>query len=256
MLQTSKVRSRIGCSITALGTGTGCSIQDSIKGTAETVQKEIVVPIWKTAVVQGLLNISQFVVNRLAYEAAVMVATGGPGQDSLFYGKSISDGWKDFGLEIAGKAVEELNDQTNEALGTKFNICAPSGSIFALGLAIGIQQKYQPKKPRCDITEVVNNWGSFTSEVYSTITDPDKASEVILSKFAESLKPGRNELSSARILNSEISRLIELAKETDAKDRQATRTLKDVTDPGSGKVTTPGKIVEDDFLTKESLFPF
>src|SRR3989338_11131337 len=93
-------QSRIGCSITALGTGTGCSIQDSIKGTAETVQKEIVVPIWKTAVVQGLLNISQFVVNRLAYKAAVMVATGCPGQDSLFYGKSISVGCKDFGLEI------------------------------------------------------------------------------------------------------------------------------------------------------------
>jgi len=239
-----------GCDTTVLGTGLGCGIQESIVGVSKTVEEKVIIPIWKLALVQGLLDVSQFVVNRLAYESAVMVATGGPGQDSLFYGKSAVDGWSDFGLEIAGKAVEELNDGANEALGTKFDICAPSGSIFTLGLAIGLQQQYQPnKKPRCDINEVINNWGSFTSEVYSTISDPDKASQAILSKFAESLRPGRNELSASIKLNNEISRAVGEKKQLEANAR-FTRDFKPVKDPVTGKITTPPGAIEQDFLSK------
>ncbi|MBI5369664.1 hypothetical protein HZA85_00510 [Candidatus Uhrbacteria bacterium] len=226
-------------------------IGQQIKDVATILGDRIVQPTFKIALVQGLLNISQFVVNRLAYEAALIVANGGPGQGSLFYKKSALQGFKEFGLEAAGEAVADLSDALNSSLGTKFDLCLPPGAGFTLGLQIGIAQKYQPQKPRCDINEVVNNWSSFVSDAYSTVTDPDKASHAILSKFAESLQPGRNELSASVKLNIELQKEVAEKKQAEITERTTEKpAVKDVKDPVTGKTKTPAKVAENDFLDK------
>ncbi len=224
-------------------------IGQSIKNVAQILGDRIVKPTFKIALVQGLLNISQFVVNRLAYEAALIVANGGPGQGSLFYNKSVGEGFAEFGLEVAGEAVADLSDALNSGLGTKFDLCLPPGAGFTLGLQIGIQQKYQPKKPRCDILEVTSNWGNFISDAYSTAKDPEKANKAILSKFAESLQPGRNELSASIKLNIEVAGKVEEKKQLEKAERLASD-IKDVKNPVTKKTETPKNVVEQDFLDK------
>lgn len=221
----------------------------SIKDTATILGDRIVSPTFRIALIQGLLNISQFVVNRLAYEAALVVANGGPGQGSLFYGKSAGEGFAEFGLEVAGQSVAELSDAVNSSLGTKFDLCVPSGSLFSLSLQLGIKQKYQPEKPRCDIMEVIDNWDSFVSDAYSSVTDPEKIQSAIISKFAESLQPGRNELSAAVTFNLKVDQEVSQKKQLEKEERLA-QNLKDVKDPVTKKTETPNKVVEEDFLDK------
>lgn len=220
----------------------------AIKDTASVLKDRVITPTFGIALLQGLLNIGQFVTNRLAFEAAMYVANGGIGQDSLFYETSLLGGIGRLSTQAAGEAVAELSDALNSSLSTRFDLCLPPGSPFTLSLAIGIKQKYQPRPPRCDILEVANRWGDFVAETWSTATSPEKAQTAILSKLAESAAPGRNELSAAIKLN------IEVTKEANEKQRlgeleQSSQDTKDVVDSVTGKVKTPHKAVEDSFFT-------
>ena len=222
----------------------------SIKETARVLGDRIVKPTFKAALVQGLLNISQFVVNRMAYEAALLVANGGPGEGSLFYKTSALEGFSKFGLEVAGEAVAELTDSLNSSLGTSLDLCLrPDFGSF--GLQLGIAQKYQPQKPRCDILEVADNWGSFVSDTISVVEDPNKINSAITAKFAESLAPGRNELSASIRLNIAVTESVEEKKQAEIRERTTEKpAVKDIKDPTTRQTKTPAKVVENDFLDK------
>ncbi len=222
---------------------------DAIGEVLDTIGKKIASPAFRVALVQSLMNLSRFVLDRLAYEAAVAVASGGPGEGSLFYNKTPAEAFGQLGLEAAGEAVATMSDLTGD-LGYKFNLCSPDG-ILQLALAIGIKQKYQPSAPRCDILEVGKAWGSFFTNIYQTVTDPEAIQEAVLSKFAESLKPGQNEISAALRTNIAIdgkvreAKLLELMGIT--KDE-----YKPVTDFITGDVKTPSATVTEDFHKKLS----
>jgi hypothetical protein len=221
---------------------------EAIKELSGILSDKIIKPVFNVAIVQGLLNISQFVVNRLAYEAALFVANGGPAQGSLFYKESVSDGFAKFGLEIAGEAVAVSSETLTELLGAKYDFCAPPPSV-TFGLQIGIAQKYKPPTPRCDILEVTANWGSFVSDIYDTATDSDIAHKAILSKFAESLQPGRNELSAAAKFTFGVTGAVHEKQLLETQERLASD-FKPVQNSVTKDIETPKSILELDFLDK------
>ncbi|MEK6616579.1 MAG: hypothetical protein AABZ32_10795, partial [Bacteroidota bacterium] len=141
-----------------------------------------------------------------------------------------------------------MSETLESGLGLKLGACLPPPD-FTLALQLGIAQRYKPQKPRCDAKEFYNNWSSFVSEVGSAM-DPDQANKAILSKFAESLQPGRNELSAAVKINYEIAREVDQTKMLELEARKAEKAVKAVKDPVTGQTTTPSKVVEEDFLDK------
>ncbi|MBI2474979.1 hypothetical protein HYV69_00975 [Candidatus Uhrbacteria bacterium] len=223
-------------------------IGESVKESMKILNEKVATPAWKIALVQGLLDIGKFVTNRLAYESALIIANGGIGQGSMFYKKGIGEGFADFGKEVAGEAVAELSEGLESGLGLKLGACLPPPD-FTLALQLGIAQRYKPQKPRCDIDEVLNNWENFASEIQSAM-DPDQANKAILSKFAESLQPGRNELSAAVKINYEVARQVDEKKNASILEQLRSNALKPVKDPTTGQTTTPSTFVEDDFITK------
>ncbi|MBI5793591.1 hypothetical protein HZA87_00685, partial [Candidatus Uhrbacteria bacterium] len=222
--------------------------QDAIGEVLDTISKKIASPAFRVAIIQALMNLSRFVLDRLAYEAAVAIASGGAGEESLFNQKTPADAFAQLGLEAAGEAVASLSDLTSGALGVKFNLCDPSVSnpLLGLALSIGIKQKYQPTTPRCDILKVGAAWGSFFSNAYQTISDPDALQEAVLSEFAKSLKPGKNELSATLRVNIAIDgkvreqKLLELMGITKSD-------YKPVSDFLTGNIKTPADTLQKDF---------
>ena len=222
-----------------------------LKNNLKTVGEKIVSPVFRVALIQALLNLSQFVLNRLAYEAAVAIASGGIGQESMFYKTEPADAFAQLGLEVAGEAVGLLSDLSSEELGVEFNLCNPGENkpILGLALAIGIKQKYQPEEPKCDILEVGANWEGFISDAVTTITDPEARQEAILGKFAESLKPGKNELSASLRLNIAINQKVHEQKMLQFLQRNESD-YKNVTDFITGNVKTPSETLQKDFENK------
>jgi hypothetical protein len=159
-----------GACLTAGGTPATCP-PTGIKESLAVIGDKIVGPAFRVALMQMLLNLSQFVLDRLAYEAAVAIASGGVGEGSLFYEQTPSDAFAQLGLEVAGEAVGSLVELNADQLGIQFDLCDP-GAALQLALAIGIKQQYQPTAPKCDILEVMDNWQSFTSNITETITHP------------------------------------------------------------------------------------
>lgn len=233
-----------GSCLTAGATPAVCPAT-GVKNALEVVGEKIVGPRFRVALIQMLLNLSQFVLDRLAYEAAVMIASGGPGETSLFYEQTPSDAFAQLGLEVAGEAVGALTQLNARELGIEFDLCDP-GNALQLALAIGIKQQYQPTAPKCDILEVIDNWDSFTSNIAQTLTDPEARQEAILQKFAESLKPGRNELSASLRLNIAINQKVYEARTTQFLER-VSGDYKDVRSYLTGVIHTPSDILQKNF---------
>lgn len=110
-----------GAIISALKTASGacpgltpCPPKGAAEG-LETADDKLLKPALQTALLSVLLNVVQFALDRLAYEAAVAIASGGEGQSELFYSDKPGEAWKKFGLDIAGEAIGQLSDVTDAA---------------------------------------------------------------------------------------------------------------------------------------------
>src|SRR3989339_112761 len=237
-----------GSCLTAGATPATCP-PTGIKKSLEVVGGKIVSPAFRIALIQALLNLSQFVANRLAYEAAVYIASGGPGEDSMFYQREPVDAWKDFGLDIAGEAVGSISELSSKDLGIEFNLCQPSNPSLQLALAIGIKQKYKPAEPKCDILEVGKNWTKIYTNFIQTLEDPDALQKAVLTKFAETLKPGKNELSATLRINIAIDQKVHEQKLLKFLQQNQNQ-YKSVKDFITGNVKTPSETLQGEFESK------
>ncbi len=237
-----------GCAIVSPG-ASACPAT-GLKNNLATVGDKIAAPAFRIALIQMLLNLSQFVLNRIAYEAAVAIASAGTGQETLFYNKEPKEAWKNFGLEFAGEAVGSFSEGIlSEELGIEFNLCDPGATnpLIDFSLAVGIKQKYSPDEPKCDILEVGANWEGFFSDAYNNVTDPKARQEAILTKFAESLKPGKNELSATLRINLAINQKVHEQKMLQLTQQTSSEGYKNVTDFITGDVKTPNSTMQRNF---------
>ena len=224
--------------------------QGAVAEVSESIWDKIISPSSRMIMVKSLMNVAQFVTNRLAYEAAMLVANGGPGQGSMFYKKSPGDAFKDFGLDVAGEAIGNLNDVLKEGLGTNFNLCAPTSPLIRLNLQIGIKQAYTPAKPRCDWDQISQNWQKITTDTMLAINDKDAANNTLLQRFAAGLRPGNNELGASIGLAFTIDNKVQEVKTqkyTEMLSRIPIGGIGDVKDIVTGTVKTPAAIVDRQF---------
>ncbi|KKW31330.1 MAG: hypothetical protein UY76_C0060G0005 [Candidatus Uhrbacteria bacterium GW2011_GWA2_52_8d] len=217
-------------------------LMESLRSIGDKIQG----PTFRLAMIQALMNLVQFVTDRLAYEAAVAIASGGPGEDSLFYNQTPADAFKQLGLEVAGEAVGSISELSSSKLGIEFNLCQPGG-LLDLALALGIKQKYQPTAPKCDILEVGKNWKEFGAKIYQTFLDPEARQEAILSKFAETLRPGSNELTATLRINIAIDQKVHEQKLLQFLGRSDSEGFPDVKDLVTGNIKTPAATLQENF---------
>ncbi|MCX6715182.1 MAG: hypothetical protein NTX72_05215 [Candidatus Uhrbacteria bacterium] len=222
------------------------------KGVSETSKSlwdKIITPSLKMVAVKALIDFVSFASNRIAYEAAVYVANGGPGEGSMFYNKSASDAFLGFGKDMGGQAFADLSDITKSSFG--LDLCVPPDPFIRLNLQLSIKQNYTPTKPRCDFDSVTTKWGQIVSDASSLLSnDKDARDKFLFNKLSEGLRPGNNQLGAS-------IGFLQLTNETAQRNSQ-TKTAEqigsipiggftNVHDLVTGKTTTPAAIVSKQF---------
>ncbi len=99
-----------------------------------------------------------YMLNTFAYDTATWLASGGEGQQPMFF----TEGWGEYLTNLldssAGKFLEKLGNNSWLSL----NLCTPSlGLKISIGLGLGNLRR--PKPPDCTITKMIKNWQNMAN---------------------------------------------------------------------------------------------
>ncbi len=196
------------------------------------------------AIFTAIVNLLTFAANRLAYDAAVMLASGGADEQPLIEFRSPEAFFADYTSAVAGEAIGQLNaiNASNGVL-TNFNLCAPDAQII-LALKLGIKSSFRRPEPRCDFNEVKTNWKGFLAQV--AVDNPSDLikNEVILLQLKDAFDPQVNQFSVGLQLYSDILGQSKLNADIFTSKLLMNGPTKDVVDVITGNVKTPASMID------------
>lgn len=108
-------------------------------------------------------NALNMYMQKLSYDLATELATGGPGGKPQFRIKSIGDASQDALEAAGGEFLGELTSKGFDDLG--INLCAPTTPEIKLTLSLALIDQEAPPKPKCNWNEVKKNWGEFGDNI-------------------------------------------------------------------------------------------
>lgn len=120
--------------------------------------------------------------NKIAYDTATYIGSGGRGQKPLF----ITEDWGTYLTNIADSAAGDFLEQLGrdpEFFG-RFNLCEPSADI-KLTIGLGLVKQQRPREPVCTFTKMKENW------------EQELTRDDFLYRFSDMFTPGGNDLSIA-----------------------------------------------------------
>ena len=95
---------------------------------------------------------------QFAYDMANFLSSGNEGQKPMFY----TDGWGAYLKNTADKAAGTFLEEYGKSSPVAFNLCNPNiGARIQIGL--GMAEKFNPSKPDCTFTQMLNNWDAELS---------------------------------------------------------------------------------------------
>ena len=179
--------------------------------------------------------------NTIAYDTATWLASGGKGQQPLFYTQGWGEYLKDLADSAAGNFIERLGGDWLD-----FNVCNPSLPSLKRKIGLGLAQIKRPRRPDCSVTEMVKNWDQ-------AIQDPD-----FLPKFSEIFDPYRNDIGISFSIFEQYNAEKQAAITEGTKDREEGGGFKGIVDAISGIIKTPANLVKEwatEALVKKSYEP-
>ncbi len=212
--------------------------------TKNEIETQIQKPL-SVALIQILLNLISFVANRLAYDAAVAIASAGPGQTPQYEYRSIEDYGQDLWEDILGETIGELSEGL-DIIGIKYNVCAPTSPFKRLDLQLGIAASVQRPEPTCNFREIQSNWEGFVASIENDVNGSDR----LFKEFAASFGEGQSELSSTIIILSTTFNQAAHTQTIKTDELLANDRFKDVSNFITGNVQTPSTVLEDQFKLK------
>lgn len=213
-----------------------------LQKSAELFDDGVLLPAIAIRVLGLLGDVISGLVERAAYESAVYVATGGPGQDSLFFSETPTKAWKNYGLDLAGHALDSLSDEVQRLSDSDFDICAPN-SALRFSIALGIKQAYQPPPaPRCDFRTLDDNWEAFTATAIETANNPG---HFILNEMAKGFDPTQNQLGASIGITLKVHDRVVKDKQLNFLDQINSAGFKPLTDLVTGEVKTPSNVLQN-----------
>jgi len=184
----------------------------------------------------AIVNSINYFFQKIAYDTAVWVASGGSGQKPLFDGKSAGDYFKSVAQNSLGTFIGEISKYTQGTLG--FDLCQPKFPSLLLKIQLGFLKPLNPPTPTCNWSEISSNWESFISS-----TD----SETVLKNVGFMFEPGQNTLSYSLELNNRALMQSEEKYRQAFLERLSKGGWQDVTDVVTGKIKTPAELIKDSF---------
>ena len=111
----------------------------SVTATGEKIKQSFVGTVFTY-----LLNLMTFAADRLAYDSAVMLASGGPAESPLYDGTPVEIFFKEYGAAVAGESIGLLQDDLEAgggvtgAIFTGFDLCQPRADV-TISINLGIK---------------------------------------------------------------------------------------------------------------------
>lgn len=138
-------------------------VSDPVTGAQTTIKniKDFLKVLVVNAGTMALINAASRFMQKLSYDLAVSLASGGSGQMPLFS----TEGWGDYlsnaALDAAGEFIGSFGDMVG------VNFCAPPNPRLGLALQLQLAQTYADglPPPSCEWSSIRSNWDSFIAEV-------------------------------------------------------------------------------------------
>ncbi|MBU1895829.1 hypothetical protein KJ641_03095, partial [Patescibacteria group bacterium] len=188
----------------------------------------------------ALVNGVSYFLNKIAYETAVFVASGGNGQDSLIY----QEGWGEMFTQAGQAAVGDAIGAFGEGIG--LNLCSIPDIDIQVFIMINLEARFNNlAEPRCSWQELRDNW---TAEEFERKYGPGGGLFVDRA-FNDFLRtqPGDFEIALGAI--SEIEGRRSAAEEAAILTREEGQGFQPLTDLISGDIVTPAQTIQTETET-------
>ncbi len=190
----------------------------------------------KIAVINAVVNFLEYFTQKIAYDSAVYLASGGQGQKPLIFTEDAGEYLTDTLNEAGGKAIEAFSDATG------LNLCEIPDVNLDLSLKVGLRSQYgPPTKPDCTVTNMINNWGDKEAwkSKYAGLKDKFDPAKV----FVSALSVEQSDLGITMSAKAGIDRIQAEAVEAAKLERAEGQGAKAVKDIISGKIKTPSQVI-------------
>ena len=202
---------------------------------AKYAAKDVEMKLQEVLLLAAYMAITQAIqsfVTRLAYDSAVYLAAGGKGEHPFAHYKNFGDYMADVGNDAAGSFLQGFGD----ILGV--DLCAPPTLMLDLALRLGLKGKYFPEKPRCTLTQFLNNWKQVGSSRYWTN---------MASNFNFSIKPDQSDLGIYLDSTVKVDQAVKEKTYGAEKQRSEGQGAIGMSDIISGNIKTPAQVMQTEF---------
>ncbi|NIS38972.1 hypothetical protein GWN26_14425, partial [Candidatus Saccharibacteria bacterium] len=140
-------------------------VTDPITGQATTIKniKDFITKLLVGVAGVAVINAANYFAQKLAYDSAVALATGGKGEMPLFSTKGWGDYFKDASLNAVGEFVGTLSEGFED-----LDLCNPGPAGLRVRIQSSLVKPYIPvgegPEPKCTWNEISENWDEFTEE--------------------------------------------------------------------------------------------
>src|SRR3989338_5548457 len=166
--------------------------------------------LWASALM-GLVNTVTLMGQQLAYDLAVGLASGCKGENACFEREDWGTYLTSVAYDGAGEFIGTLAE--NPIWGDLgFSLCGPALPNIALSIALGLAERFQRPKPKCDFVQTLGNWQNFSRQLTS--------SEELLKHASLSFDSDNTDLGQAFKANEEFRIVIKRKKEEAANKRK------------------------------------
>lgn len=196
------------------------------------------------SITTALINTVTYAADRLAYDAAVFIASGGDGDSPLFENRTIGEYFADYGASVAADALGQIDE--SGILGN-FSLCEPRLPEVTLAFKFGLQSAFQRPEPTCEFSEVQENWGAFRAEIQSASLTPNEENSLILTTLADAYNPKSNDFSVGILLYTDVLNKAQQDASLAAQRKLFGGFFEDKTDFITGRVETPAEVLQDNF---------
>jgi len=196
----------------------------------------------KVALLNGVLDAMGLVAQRIAYQTAQLVLTGGHSQEAMFWnqtpGEFLTQVGDDASSVFLTKMDTVMKQWTQENLGTSFGLCAAPGLPLTMKFALSIGRQGMIQPGSCTVGHMKDNF-----EAIGDMVNSGDAIKIQQPQFT----PGPNNDLSAMLSINNIYIQNAINKQRDmGLSREEAKGMKQVTDIISGKIRYPSFMANEE----------
>lgn len=194
---------------------------------------------WHAAVLGSLVNAASYFARKAAYDAAVLVATGGKGQGPLVFTKNPYNYTKNLLDETAGTAIDSLGQEFG------LNLCQIPDPRVRLFLQVGLRRIYTtgPQKPNCKLSDLRKTWSP--DNIAKTARERYGDRDALLSRFNADLSVVESDFEVALGAISNIDRIQAQSQAASEVEQLVGSGYKNLVGAISGNIRTPADAIAE-----------